>query len=267
MVENALEQQILKPRDKATDAIVQLLRQNPASSMSDIRELVGTYYQRKYATGAVFEYILDRILSEYVQPQLSKSEATSLRQKKVHFQMKEVEKARIDELTGLPRRRLFTEILTIEKQYHTKWTFLLLDIDNFKQCNTAYGLKGGDSALQAVARLLKASMNHETESIIGRWGGEEFIVAIPAEMNNLDERIAALREAYQQAIHRIFVKPDDTFRGTFSIGRYDHDFSKGDISIDDVVNRADDALYIAKTTGKNKSIVWDENTPVRPMKR
>lgn len=266
MVENALEQRMVRPRDKATEAVLQLLRQNPDYSMHDIRSVVGQSYPRRFATGPVFEYILDRVINEYVVPKLPKHEATSLRQKKIHFQTKEIEKARIDELTELPRRSLFTEMFTVEKQYHPKWVFLLLDIDEFKRCNTVYGFEGGDTALRAISQLLKATLNHEIETIIGRWGGEEFIVAVPGEMRGIESRIEKLRQAHEQAVAKVFIRQDEIFRGTFSIGWYDHDFSKEEIPIEQIVSRADDALYMAKTTGKNKTVRWDANTHIRPTK-
>lgn len=265
MVEGA-EEHTLQPRDLARNMVLDLIRQHPAYSFSDIRGIVGAHYPRKFATGPVFEYILDRILGEYVRPKLGKNDATELRQKKIQFQIKEIEKARIDDLTGLPRRKLFTEMLTLETQRHKQWTFLLLDLDNFKRCNTIYGLEGGDLALRTIAALLKSTLNNGAESIIGRWGGEEFVIAIPGEMNGLDDRISLLRQAYQQAVRTIFVKSDEEFQGTLSIGRYDHDFTGGDVPIGEIVSRADDALYIAKTTGKNRTVAWTKTTPPRPGK-
>ena len=261
MTENTTEQN--RPRDKATQAILRLINEKPGYSFSDIREAVGRYYPRKFATGEVFDYILDRILSEYVTPRLEKKGRTELLERKVHYQTSEVERAKIDDLTGLPRRKLFLQFFEMEKQKHpTNWTFVLMDLDNFKDCNSDYGYLGGDQALKGFANLAKTIFNHGLESIVGRWGGEEFLVALPGTEQAYEGKIAELRDAYKQLASTSFTNPESKFQGTFSAGIYHHDFTQGELPVRDIINRVDHALSNAKVAGKDQAVVWSPQLPV-----
>jgi len=79
-----------RPRDIATQKAIKLLRANPDYSFEDIKKLVGETYLRHYATGPVFDYILDRIVTEYIYPQLNKKESTTLLRKKSEYSAAEL---------------------------------------------------------------------------------------------------------------------------------------------------------------------------------
>ncbi len=156
-----------------------------------------------------------------------------------------------DELTQLYGRSHFYERLLQEMKrsvrYGMKMTLMLIDLDNFKAVNDAYGRPAGDSVLREVSLILRDSVRDSDAA--GRFGGEEFIVylaqtdlagaAVPAE------RIRASVEG------KVFAFPEGTLRATVSIGMAEFPCDAPE-SRDEFVRRADVALYEAKMTGKNK---------------
>jgi diguanylate cyclase (GGDEF)-like protein len=118
----------------------------------------------------------------------------------------------------------------------------MLDIDNFKAVNDRLGHQAGDRILADVARLLRDGLG--ADGTVGRWGGEEFILVCPGD----DEAAAAARaETLRQtlAAHRFA----DVGRTTASFGVAA--WRPGD-RVEDIVGRADAALYGAKRDGRNR---------------
>ncbi len=119
---------------------------------------------------------------------------------------------------------------------------ILLDIDNFKQINDAYGHDAGDEAIRACADAARLD-----EAVTGRLGGDEF--ALLLERRSLSEAI----EIAEELRHRLAARPVDTGRGritlTWSIGVGE---AQPDDSIDQLLARADAALYSAKESGRNQ---------------
>jgi two-component system cell cycle response regulator len=159
--------------------------------------------------------------------------------------------ANTDGLTGLLNRRAFTETIA---QYRAKnapqmfpMTMLLLDVDHFKKVNDTKGHDAGDAVLQGVARVL-ANMARKSD-LVARWGGEEFVLAL----GNTQEpggRIAAerLRRALESAKHDL--PGGDQLGATASIGlasAIDPDWQ-----LEDLLSRADKAMYSAKARGRNR---------------
>jgi diguanylate cyclase (GGDEF)-like protein len=156
-----------------------------------------------------------------------------------------------DELTGLPNRRHMLTLLAehTERQRRGGPDFMiaLADMDHFKSVNDTFGHRVGDEALVCFAR--QARMHLRTTDIVGRWGGEEFLIILPAsppgDPNIGIERLRgalAVTEVSQAAPH---------LRIGFSTGlaRY----ATGE-EIDDVIERADRALYGAKNAGRNQTV-------------
>ena len=167
--------------------------------------------------------------------------------------------ANTDELTGLYNRRGFEELLQWEyrkvERYNRKACILLFDLDHFKKINDTYGHKAGDDVLVAVAQKCKSELRKS--DILGRYGGEEFIVLLPDT-----DRVSALRvaEKLRRTIEYTSISTSEgTINLTISIGVA----SFGDkhvLSIDRVIKYADDSLYIAKRSGRNQIFCAQVNT-------
>ena len=157
------------------------------------------------------------------------------------------EMATKDYLTGIYNRRcLFNELKFLAasaKRYKTGFSLLVLDIDNFKQINDTLGHQAGDSVLQRVASFLKNSIREC--DILGRHGGDEFIVILP----HLDEKGAGLcaerlRKEVEKADFNIPLPL------TVSIGAAEY---KESMDVDDLIFKADNLLYKAKEEGRNRT--------------
>ena len=153
--------------------------------------------------------------------------------------------ANTDALTGLSNRRPLMERLEHESaQGRGSYAVAIADLDHFKNLNDTYGHQCGDMALAHIAGVLRSRLR--TTDAVGRWGGEEFIVVLPStSIEHAARLMERLRIAVQQQ-HIPCVGHEHTL--TVSIGVAD--------GVDDglshrVVKRADDALYDAKTAGRN----------------
>lgn len=158
--------------------------------------------------------------------------------------------ATIDFLTGLPNRRTINA--TGESRFNaarrSRGTFAVavIDIDHFKSINDRFGHECGDRALKHVAALL--AQNCRGPSLVGRLGGEEFVALL--EDASEPEAVAAaerLRAAIEQTP---FVVNGDALRITVSVGI--SQIAADDREFDDVLRRADKALYVAKSGGRNR---------------
>ena len=151
-----------------------------------------------------------------------------------------------DKLTGLYNRLKLDEVLTMRieefKRYKTEFSILLLDIDDFKKINDTYGHDVGDYVLKTVAKTLKE--NTRTTDVVGRWGGEEFIIV--CENTNLDGS-----KTLAEHLRDIVYKTNFEKVGNITISLGIAEFKEND-TISSVFKRADNRLYIAKTTGKNR---------------
>ncbi len=153
-----------------------------------------------------------------------------------------------DALTGLSNRRVIDKVVrsTIAtfKTMGIDIVLGIVDIDDFKVVNDTYGHAEGDKILVAISDMLNEQICRIPSSLIGRWGGEEFLfmcprVSIEEARDLLDEIRQKIAETEFEAIgHR-----------TISVGMTEF---KNDDSADDVFSRADQALYEAKGSGKNR---------------
>jgi diguanylate cyclase (GGDEF)-like protein len=159
--------------------------------------------------------------------------------------------ATTDGLTGLLNHRRSQEVLQEELWRATRYgrplALLMVDVDAFKQFNDAYGHPQGDTLLTSIARLLRSSVRNVDH--VGRYGGEEFVVILPEttrdEAGVLAERIRANVEA-----EWFDAGNDRTVRKTISIGLAG--YPEDGESPEELLQNADDALYRAKRTGKNR---------------
>ena len=174
--------------------------------------------------------------------------------KKISFARQQIEEmAATDALTGLNNRRQvmerFSEELERAKRLKKDLGCIMIDIDNFKNINDAYGHLVGDKALREVADVLKDSIR--TYDIAGRYGGEEFLIILP-DTNFRETRIFAERIGKNIRTHFV-AEPDLTPAVTVSLGITS--MTDTDISIDNMIKRADDGLYMAKNSGRDR-VAW-----------
>ncbi|HET7418701.1 MAG TPA: sensor domain-containing diguanylate cyclase [Solirubrobacterales bacterium] len=147
--------------------------------------------------------------------------------------------ARHDALTGLPNRRVLQEILPREmaraRRSESPLSVAIIDIDHFKAYNDTYGHLAGDEVLRACAREWDTALRGEDTLV--RFGGEEFLVLLPdTDPEEATEIVERLRER-------------TPLEQTCSAGLARWDFVE---SIDDLLGRADQALYLAKASGRDQ---------------
>lgn len=154
-----------------------------------------------------------------------------------------------DYLTGIPNRRASTEVLqkAIEKntEHGTKTTVMMIDIDHFKRINDTFGHDVGDEVLLSFTTLIK---NHiRNGDILGRWGGEEFILILP-NTGSENARILSNRLCNVVAKHSFLTVGQVTTSIGISV-------SQPDDTVETLVKRADVALYGAKQSGRNRAVL------------
>lgn len=176
-----------------------------------------------------------------------KKQKDDLQQALAHIQ----ELATHDELTGLSNRRHILELLEQHALRHKRggpaFYVVMADLDHFKRINDAHGHAVGDDALRTFARQAQAQLRNT--DVIGRWGGEEFLLLMPETppgdpnvgLERLRAALAATEASGQVSGVRVL----------FSAGlsRYRQDEAVGD-----TIERADRAAYAAKAGGRNRTI-------------
>ena len=159
-----------------------------------------------------------------------------------------------DGLTGLYNRlkidQIFTEQLNLAKTQQHPFSIMLLDLDLFKAINDEYGHQVGDQVLQQVSHVIQKSC--QTKSIASRWGGEEFLIVCPY-MNQ--EQTLALANQIRLAIKSAHYPVKKTVTTSIGIATLNDDFNG-----DALLKRADDALYLAKNSGRDTVVCAGTDT-------
>ena len=163
--------------------------------------------------------------------------------------------ARTDALTGINNRRqlfdLAGQLFQVSKRYKHSLSMFIFDIDHFKNVNDRFGHQFGDEVLRSIAQIA----NHELRKsdIFGRYGGEEFMAILPNtkvhEARKLAERIRKKIEAHHLETPKAMPHPVSV---SFGIARMLTD----DDSLDEMISRADRALYRAKRAGRNRVVIF-----------
>jgi two-component system cell cycle response regulator len=158
--------------------------------------------------------------------------------------------ATTDTLTGLLNRRAFVETAAREvirsTRYKDHFSIILMDVDHFKLINDSRGHAGGDAVLGSVARLLSTCVR--SCDVVARWGGEEFVVALPSTpLEGACEVAERLRS--QLAAREIQDASNERVPVTASFGVAD--LNPGE-KLDQLIDRADRAMYAAKSNGRNQ---------------
>lgn len=177
------------------------------------------------------------------------------------------ELAMVDGLTGLFVRRYFDaridEEIERSRRYATPFSVVMMDVDDFKKLNDTYGHLVGDRVLRAIANVVKEQMRGVDTA--ARYGGEEIAMILPrTEMVGAYTLAERIREAIAELRITTDEDPPRALAVTASLGISAYPESKA-ASGEDLVRRADRALYRAKKTGKNRvELYWsDESGPAR----
>jgi two-component system cell cycle response regulator len=206
---------------------------------------------------------LDLGANDYVVRPIDRNELlarvrTQIRRKRLQDRLRENHRrsmslALIDELTGLYNRRYvlahLSELLARRSGPGGHIAVMLFDIDHFKQVNDRYGHPAGDTVLREIAA--RAVRNVRSVDLVGRLGGEEFVVVMP-ETNPAGAAVAAERLRAAMANEVFELDGGTTVPLTVSIGVAVTD--DGDNDSEALLKRADDALYAAKNDGRNRVV-------------
>ncbi len=132
-----------------------------------------------------------------------------------------------------------------ERKFEFPFSIIFLDVDHFKKCNDTYGHAAGDEVLISVARLLQHEMY--SGELVARYGGEEFVVLCPeTPLNDAIQKAERLRQALEKAT----VVKTNEFNITASFGVSQLEPTD---EAEDVLKRADKALYVSKHQGRNRT--------------
>ncbi|MGZ5198214.1 MAG: putative bifunctional diguanylate cyclase/phosphodiesterase [Telluria sp.] len=164
-----------------------------------------------------------------------------------------------DELTGSHNRRHLIDLIEQERERVVNgghaFCICLLDIDHFKRINDTYGHAAGDTVLQSFALTVQKKIR-ETDCF-GRYGGEEFLLMLPN--TSLDDAML-FAERVRQTVERLaFADVSAELRVSVSIGVAQ--FHNGE-TIGQTVSRADEALYVAKSSGRNRVVNYGQTIEV-----
>ncbi len=159
---------------------------------------------------------------------------------------------RTDILTGLANRMEMLSQLEIEQkrsERHNKTFSLILgDLDHFKQINDTYGHLAGDRVLRQVAAQFRNNLR--TEDVCARWGGEEFMILLPE--TSLEQAVTVAEKLAVSVREKEITWDQQVVSVTISFGVGAYQAGNGAGSIDEFIQRVDNALYAAKHLGRNR---------------
>jgi diguanylate cyclase (GGDEF)-like protein len=178
--------------------------------------------------------------------------AISIANAKLHAEIEKL--ATTDGLTGLYNHRRFQEKLSDEfrrlNRYSSPVSLILADIDYFKKVNDTYGHPAGDLVLKGVSKIIREQIRDM--DVPARYGGEEFAVILPGTEAEGAKNIA---ERLRRAVMDTTFSPDGkSLQVTISIGIATAPFDAK--NKEELIERADKALYHAKHNGRNQTVIW-----------
>jgi diguanylate cyclase len=225
--------------DSATD--INQLKDHVKSQLGNIRQVLDHYQQTDQAQQALAEQLQTlgakiRMMEE--EAEKNRSTLESHRQKALR-----------DSLTGLPNREAYNERAKVEVQrwqrYGRSLTIAIFDIDYFKNINDTYGHQAGDRVIKVIGRSI-ASRLREVDFFC-RYGGEEFVALMPETESAT--ALGVLDKVREAIASTAFNYKDQPMTITLSVGITD--FKTGD-TLESAFERADQALYTAKASGRNR---------------
>jgi diguanylate cyclase len=241
-----------------------------ATSTGDFHEKMGTYSEKIRRTSDIKELhlVLDEVLHE---TRLVQSEVLSSRDKMIAAKQEAEEaEARIhtleaklkhmsemvreDQLTGSLNRRGLDDVFERESARATRrgtpLCVAMLDLDDFKRLNDTHGHLAGDGALKHLVRIVKDTLR--AIDVIARYGGEEFLILLPE--TTLETAVTTMTRVQRELTKHFFMHENEKLLITFSAGVALRGPDEDQLSL---VKRADQAMYKAKQTGKNRVVAAD----------
>lgn len=216
-------------------------------------EVIGAITVQSYYSHAFSERQIEmlRILALYVSIAMSnviKSEQLREQTKKLEEMTKK------DPLTSLYNLRhmkvLLKDAMETFHTTHTPFSIIVIDLDHFKDINDSYGHSCGDHVLQEVSQHFLAFARQE--DVVARWGGEEFLMLLP---NTPLEEARVIGEALRESLEQQSICYQNmTVEVTATLGVAT--YSSKDWHVDELIERADKALYIGKEAGRNQVVVY-----------
>lgn len=241
---------------------IQSIQQNNDHFAESVKKILKTI--EKLKPGAQME-LIEPALKEQAQQLLQEQRQLALQLAQLQQQLastqtqnerlnQELQRARTlsltDDLTGLPNRRAFLQRLEEElgrvQRHPSPLTLAIVDIDHFKQINDCHGHQVGDAVLRAYAQLISNGFRRHDH--VARFGGEEFIILLPS--TNIIGAVKALTKIQERISgHTIQTESGAIILPAFSAGVTSYHPQE---SIADFIRRADQALYRAKQSGRNR---------------
>ena len=156
-----------------------------------------------------------------------------------------------DKLTGLYNRGYILKYLQEKEISGHIYSIVIIDLDKFKHYNDSYGHNIGDHVLKNASKVMKEALKSIVhKSVLGRYGGEEFIVVF--DINKRDELYNAMEKIRINLMESDFSTDEYSLKATASLGGA---VKEGNISLRTFIHQADQSLYNAKETGRNKSVI------------
>ncbi|GGD66985.1 GGDEF domain-containing protein [Lacimicrobium alkaliphilum] len=241
-----LKQQVLNIEVAIDEAEnIKLLRKQAGEYLAKIAATIDTREKADQDE----QRVLMKLLNE-MRDQLSHLEQETSEYKQRLLQQKY--RSHHDELTQIPNRSAYNDRIELEyrrwRRYGTELSMALVDVDHFKTINDNYGHAAGDKTLQVIAQQMSKCLR--STDFLARWGGEEFVLLFPQTSEG--ELEAALEKVRLQIAKIPFRFKQQSVKITVSIGAAS--FIEGD-DVHRVFERADRALYTAKTQGRNRSVI------------
>lgn len=270
-----IKQSMLKQSLVDAKATLKSLMTTFIDRLGDLTETTGEYhskiegYSRKISSAdnlTELGHLLENIMQDTRTIQASalrsheelintrkQADAAEERIRKLEKELEEVsELVREDQLTGALNRRGLDETMERElkrsDRSHSPVSVALLDIDNFKQLNDSLGHQAGDQALMHLIKVIKETLRPADS--VGRYGGEEFLIVLPD--TGLNDAYETIQRLQRELTKKFFLHNNERLLITFSAGvalREDGEDQE------DLIGRADKAMYQAKKTGKNRVVI------------
>ena len=242
----------------------------------DYRLALEHYEKAVQVQRSVFDAESDRRLKtieivHQVETARKDAEISQLRNVELQKEIEERKKAQAaleqlatqDGLTGLPNRRFFLELagraLDQARRYGRPISAVMLDVDNFKHINDTFGHTAGDQVLAGVSGCMKTILRKV--DILGRYGGDEFAIVLP---ETSQEGARRLTDRLRQAVAQQTVMDGGiSMPITLSIG-LTSSLSAPSMNLDQLLQRADQALYVSKQSGRNRVTAYEDTHPKDP---
>ncbi len=256
-IDRWLAEQLLNLRNQSVRNQESMTAQANTLQLQEIQEL---RLRIQRSIGAVALILIVNLLLLFDRLRSSNQELNNLTKKSEEVMY---ELAYTDSLTGLPNRRLFHDKLdhaiAVSGNSGQYSGLIFLDLDNFKTLNDTKGHAKGDLLLVEVAHRLR--QNVRTTDTIARLGGDEFVVlldALPGDAETAAEQAGLIAEKICVSLNQPYQLNSYTHHAGASIGVAL--FRRGEVSSEELLKRADTAMYQAKRAGRNTVRFYDQDT-------